>query len=841
MFLYLTVSCGGPERPMGERPSVGAETTVDKLSSEEIKEPVESKAESLLTSANRPDAAPLLLQAFQNSCSGTRVWTDAALSHNNAMISMLKSLKETDACKAHISTIAEIGTASAEIEALLDDKKFNKYRLAEEKIQELSLTITSVTDPALKTQLADLIVQTQIDAALERAEDRISREASDRERYARSTKALAAQMQLMLKDTSGLADCLQQSPSSAIQLANNFMAMGGSFVSPVLGAATSVVGQLFNLGIEFFRTRVSRKTLWNLYSAQLPVALSCGLEAMTDLHCQASDSYKLIEFQVNQTQNEEPSGSQSDEDKRREEEKKKIWRGLDLLIHRMPVLNTWLLNVKNGNEPSDPTQAARQNDAWGKIQSMERVYRSIVALLNQSLRRIEGASDDSSKQSELTKQLIVRVGEGLKKPGRYGGGGDYGNSPISDLSSSEFDFACWLVKGVLATGASCNKPESTAGIDFGEWVRLNLVPEAMKTPRKMQENWRGIYLKALSVVESEFYDVIVTDPASLIAGAGKANPGEVSPYRALELVQEFLLAYRDESERNDIEKRLLRDTLGIIGKALCILNPETEGDCGVEGAVLSESSAYEISKIKILFNLFHLGDGIQFFNERIKSFIQWDLNERLEKGQFPDDVDDILRSVNKSLSDRIIASGVSDFDSIMKDLNNSRQITEYNIDAFLNYFSKVIVKSVEKLRDNGKARREKSSGTDRPNGQVLGKLCALLLISNVEDPGRKIERVCRKTSFMSMYKSIKRPTRNMVLKYDDLKKIVARQDYKTRVCAYHRFKRSAKLAEIVRRSEVNERDGSFGIASYRNLFTPSANKKWSIEWTNHIVANGDEF
>src|SRR6185369_13795205 len=116
--------------------------------------------------------------------------------------------------------------------------------------------------------------------------------------FANATLQFSNLTQSMLKSSSGIQACLTQYPEVAIELASNLLAIGGSFVSPVYGAIGAIVGQLINLGVEVFRSSASNDALWSLYQAQLPSALGCGLESMTELYCDANDSFELLQVQA---------------------------------------------------------------------------------------------------------------------------------------------------------------------------------------------------------------------------------------------------------------------------------------------------------------------------------------------------------------------------------------------------------------------------------------------------------------------------------------------------------------------------------------------------------------
>src|SRR3954465_11227724 len=83
----------------------------------------------------RPTAAQQVIGAFQGSCVTTGRWTQAALSHNQALISVMENLKSNDACKPFASTLSTIQGLSGQINSLLQNQSYTDFRVAEEKLQ----------------------------------------------------------------------------------------------------------------------------------------------------------------------------------------------------------------------------------------------------------------------------------------------------------------------------------------------------------------------------------------------------------------------------------------------------------------------------------------------------------------------------------------------------------------------------------------------------------------------------------------------------------------------------------------------------------------------------------
>src|SRR5258708_2061468 len=117
----------------------------------------------------RVDVAQSVISAFQSSCVSTGQWTQAALSHSQALVSVMEDLKATDACKPFVSTLGTIQSLSGQINSLLQNDSYSDYRIAEEKLQELTLALTGAAPGSdAASQLSSAVVSTQVDLAEKR-------------------------------------------------------------------------------------------------------------------------------------------------------------------------------------------------------------------------------------------------------------------------------------------------------------------------------------------------------------------------------------------------------------------------------------------------------------------------------------------------------------------------------------------------------------------------------------------------------------------------------------------------------------------------------------------------
>ena len=203
-----------------------------------------------------PQVSQELISAFGSSCASAGQWTQSALAHNQAIISAIQSVVNNDPCKPYASTLTQIGSASTAIQGLLSNPNYAAYRTTQENIQELTLALNQAPSGSdLSTALSQQLVTDQVNLVTQQSGFPTGTDVSNRQNLANATLQFSNYTQSLLQSAGGIQACLQQDPAVALEMASNLLALGGSFVSPVYGAAGAVVGQLINLAVEFARNK----------------------------------------------------------------------------------------------------------------------------------------------------------------------------------------------------------------------------------------------------------------------------------------------------------------------------------------------------------------------------------------------------------------------------------------------------------------------------------------------------------------------------------------------------------------------------------------------------------
>ena len=719
-----------------------------------------------------PEAAQSLLSAFGGACASSGSWTQSALAHSQSLINVIQTIQNSDPCKPFISTLAQITSGSTQIQSLLNDQSYSDYRIAEENVQQLTLALQDAPPGSpLSAALGSQLVNAQIDLIQRRSASVVGSDIANRNRFASANLQLSSYAQSLLQNTRGIEACLQHSPAAAVSIASNLLALGGSFVSPIFGSAGAVVSQLIGVGVETARNHSSNKALWSLYRNQMPTALACGFEAMTELYCNANDAFDLLELQAKAYT-------------RLDGNPNPIWQSLDLQERRIPVLRNWLISVRNGVLPTDQQEAQRQNNAWARLQALDTFLRNVNGEIRRNVFLYDGAAGNPAVQRNLLVTTIFNVAQ-ILSGFSVGGVQNLGMpNPYQSLNATLEILSCWVTAGYFTGGnvTVCPPPRPLEGLMGVLYIDKILLPAFPNTGiQDILTNFNSIHAVISKQISLEFAQTITEDPTPILAAALQPLPDNISPRDVLIRIQEFLKQKVAEDDGSNPQKLpLLKDTIALFTRGL-----ETISD--------TKDTPVDV-KIRNLFEIFHLDRGLQFFDNRIGNFIKWDIQDKMMRGQYPKDITDLLRIAGGDIRTRLVESGVRNLDNVTADLNNSRSLTAGNIAIFREFFIPTLAKSIKMLSERAKKSGEAKTGPDRPFGQTLGHLCTLVLITGQEWPKKIPWELCAEASLSTIHPD---PKKLLQINVEDLRKEIIGLNDQYRFCTYHRFLRASRLMEII--------------------------------------------
>jgi len=701
-------------------------------------------SKSWAMSDNRPDAALALLGAFRGTCGSQGAFTQSASLQTQAIVNVIETLKNTDACKPYISQLSTIQTATAQIQALQSTPSYSAYQADQQNYQLLTLALaSSPAGSAQATGLQSALDTLRLQMFTDQASYNVATQTSQHNLRINQTENMLSWGQQLASTSasSGLLQCLQQSPLAALELGSNMAAYGGSFLPGIFGAAIGAIGQLFNTGFELFRQGQYDSATSEAQSSQMPDALECALESMTDSYCSAQDSAALLDL-ARRNRIADYSATP-------------LWKGIDILSRQLPALLQWLGQIQNEVPPQDAYQASKQNSVFQEIFEVQEQNLNSIATINNAIDQAQSSSTDAAKSSVLI-NAIAGLALQLVSPATVASGPNsisFVPTPFSIFQPNAAQWACWLVIGPTANCPAVppqdqnpnGNPQLSQLSDYlGTTLGLNSSAQLILVEGSLLSNWNKLVPLVQVLVNADFARIIATNAGIILASARvPANGNPLSPFQVLLNISDFLsgisaggtdnpqltLAVKQEKQKVDETLRqLTASDQEVCPPQTPLVRPGLPGGVHVADPAPMALTAEQcqVQRLVTIFNLFELQNGTQVFLTDMNGFINIDLQNRFAAGAVDPNPTKLLQASGQDLAVALQAAGIGDLDPLADDLANARADIEENIQVFRNFFVKGFVAAVK--REGVYARAENpSDGTNRPHGQRLAELCLLWL------------------------------------------------------------------------------------------------------------------
>ena len=769
----------------------------------------------------RPDAAPTILAAFQGSCSSQGAQTAAANAQTSNLIGIIETLKQTDACKPYAAELTQISSAAAQLQALQKDPSYTTYSADQNQLQILTRVLLD-TDPSspVATQLQSTIETVRGQMYADEAVYDATKQSLRSDLIASQSQSIMSFGQQLVTESSapGLAQCLSQSPAAAIQMTSNLMAYGGAFLPTVYGAGTSALAALINIGTEIFKDGQYDRAISRAQADEMPDALNCALESMSDSYCAADDSYSLLEL-VRENRDANYIASP-------------LWKGIDILGRQLPGLVAWLNQIQNGVPPQDSFQASKQTNVLSEVFQVKVGDLQAVSAINNSIAQYNATSDNTIRVANMVATISSSA---LSAAGFTGAGASTGSSPFSTLQPSPYVWACWLTYGYFdfngTFGGNCPNPVGVnpsnappTSLILTNYVNQltnggTAIPQIVPS---LIQNWESVVAKVEDLVNTDFARTITTDAGALISDAFEPSGGHpLSPRAVLGNISDFIQSMIDYhylknpqlAEELVIEKAKVDaavQQLDGTDDAICPPSPPPVFANGHPNPAPSVSPSpapappglspaqCQNKRLIRLFEIFGLQDGAQVFSTAVQNLVNIDLQNRFISGEFPTNKTDILKAAGTDLYIRLQEAGLGDLDPITSDLNNARADFETNIRAFRQFFVNSFEGAVEH-EASLIVGEDPQAGPNRPHGQKLGQLCMFwLMTSNIPGsaygttanwPSLRTQQICEQAAYYNGNDNAD-TSGNFTPAFvvTNLEQTIGQSSFEKRICTFHKFK-----------------------------------------------------
>lgn len=703
----------------------------------------------------KEEAAMDLLQAFSTSCKSQGDWTQLALSQSRALEATLINLQSRDECSGVTSALPGVQDLRTQIQSLATDPVLSAEKEAEEVKRQILMELNSVSDSSIQAALMDSLAGAEVSLAEARARSAVYNSQVGQNRLINGLTQLSSYLGTLMSSGAQLGDCMNSNPMLGVQLGAGTAAIAGAFVNPAVGVALSISGQLLSSAVDYARREKLDDHLDQVRAVQLEAALACGLESMASTYCEAQDLSRLIQIQAQSY----PAQWKPTE----------FWAGLDLWSKQVPGLIRWFARIASGVTPSDPASADRQNEAWQQVHAVQSIERKVEGLISETQRLLNASStggDSVALREQTTRQALKRIVDLM-----YGNPSRDGNTwyPISQY---------YTRVALLYRIAQNTKPPANST----EWRTEDTIELPQRGFADIIVRARLVFSEVSEQLLAKLHLVIDVDPSGIVREALQPEVlGSESPLG----VMRRLIAFLDESaryfEQQGTEEALhvlplIRDTQSTLNRAIVLVltAPGTpQGDRDV---------------IQQLFTVLNLIYGTDFISGRIYRHIKWDLLSRIQNGEIPQDVEEILRGSGRDAARELLGNSNSSLDELNQDISTAQSLSQRNAENFLSLFSDGFESALERLSEAADRAQEPLLGPNRPNRLFHARLCTLILTTQMSWPKSIDRKICNGAVLESIYPGIEE-----TLQFNELESRLKGVPLSKRMCTYQRFLRRSRL------------------------------------------------
>jgi hypothetical protein len=718
---------------------------------------------------NRTHLSEDLLGIFGSQCRSVGNFTQNALNQSQALIKMLAELIEDENCGGYAN---EISSSLNAFRINLEDNSISSDKfevlLLERNIQELTLALNETSDPVLQSQIASQLSMHRLQLITANAGLGISSDGLLRDR--RNIGYYSAQdgLRNLFRQVPNLTNCSGKFRKLATQIVGGALSTASYFVNPALGAAMSGAAGAVTALTDAIYQIWSYNEIRKLNDINLPTALSCSAEVLTNMYCDTLRAEKVIAKYANY-----------------DEESPTKWQGVHFIYRQLPPLVDWLELVRAGSPAADSFDALRRLEIMGHNSQLDELKQKLDGFISETDREMKTLNIDfnnyvATKIDTLVSQLVQ------SKPIETLNGRDYlpfrliGFKDIPKCNFQGQIQPCPNLQTFKVFYAGAGEGGNT-GYQFSltDWAAA-------------KENVQRIYGEARDFVNNQLSLILNEDGDSVVAQAFEGFQGKMAPKDILiELnryagdVRNYLIKYNEANQYGpqilNIETSqililkvldLLHNRQAITSLPIATNSPELMNETA--GKVLGE--IYSILNLKV---------GQRFLMDRIKNIVRWDIISRMKNNDFDYQLIEMIQFNNTNIISDITSYGMVDYQEMVNDIQNSKTILKGTLVKFFDMMNLPYMSALKMIEKN-----------DLERG-VKDKLCIHLLsspelIKRANPYSYNIRKICKGAIMKSVLGS-----ESLQIKFDDY--LNGDNDFKgdfdNRACLYNNFMRQAKIRE----------------------------------------------
>jgi len=677
-----------------------------------------------------------LLGTFRSQCpSVVTRHLQGPLGQLQSMIEMVKSLKEGGQCFGS-SNMEELLTNYSRI-----SQHYAGYAQTKNSRKDASLAVDRYMRLLLQGDIDDDYREFMQNEIFLTQANLISLEGPfARFSYFSNDKALGAAQILtsaegMLGNLAANPSCYSKKQSLLGPFLSNILLATSAFTNPGTSLALSTSGILTGVLGRFMHNFNYNKEIGELDQINMPTALRCVSEALTNQYCSADESLDLIDLYRHRDGEERLQSLEL--------------QSVALLSTHMKHLSSWLQEVFAGSPTASEGDLVNRQKPINQKELLEKVLR-IMNTYGTIRRKIFQDLSDPRARTEgiaigISKLVQIMFNPSLRPGGRSEGGGVEVENPIFVSRSGEL-LAFRLYNPALPEIPNCQ-------IEGGQAEKCASLADYIRDQNidlTIEGDWDRALLNALNVVQETLDQVnidrsrtVSVDSYSVLVSANRDFKGETNALSALEKISESATRiaeylthagcgesneHCDSSESgysprlshryfpqitNTMKTReLTNDIIGLVREGFRpgILEeerlPQTcRGEASSSNAKRLGNDSGEDKAFRItscITKILKLADrGNEVYFRKIRDMVNYELEARFLNGDFADGVRETLYATRADLVESLISTynqgnGQTSLQQISTGLEVSMNTSKHSYFRFMKFFEYALFAAFER-------------------------------------------------------------------------------------------------------------------------------------------------
>lgn len=685
------------------------------------------------------DLAQSLFSAFSAGCQSVGPLTFEATSQANAIRALIESIRNDNDCKDWASNIELL---SSQMVGLRVPPQYENIDSLSAKITELTDLISLETNLTTRNELALQLASLKIESLY------LGQNSDEYLWTSRTSRLRQVDYYLNTFNSSVYANskCINKYPGIFLELGGQLLSTAAS-ASPwgaAVGTGLLGVGSVSNLLIDLIKGNLFGATLRKLKTNTLSTAYMCALETVSNTYCSAQNTYQRIQ-DVAESNITVYSPN---------------WQGL-LILENLFYFNTWMLRVISGTPSGNLATAQIKNEVIDLRSKNQRDFEEIPAIIKEGEQELRSSPIEESEsiRYQIINSIVKRISANQDDPKRN----PYGKSFVKDPSCGPLFFF------FSPTDERNSKiPPFTSCITYIQGLNLS-VPNISEIQRKANI----ILQEGKSYVDLRFAMVKETDPEIVLLEGEKNAPfGRPSPFELIHKIQIYFdgILKKYESILEPNTSYTIIQTINEITKVEEeIAKPLAHGDIPLE----AKKDAH--LRLEFIQRILAPDNKDTFLAERIKEVVSFEIRRKLQDGEMPDSLNDLLLLAINDEVDNVTRFTDINLETKKYDVLGAMRTSMVNLETLGKVFENQLERMFSDLSKD--IRRYPSEASTK---LTLDRLCILSLTIPQLKKMKFIPRYCQGRKMGSIY-----APNEIKIEFDEL----SNAPFQERSCGYYEYLR----------------------------------------------------